>query len=383
MTASALQDFTPSKSHWQIPAQYRLPFVKPRIPALHRLEKYFELSREFGYFSNFGPVSYHFENALASYFPARRAITSSNCTVGLSAALVALRVTGSVLIPAFTFAATASAVHAAGLEPLFGDVDPITGVLRAECVEAATRNSGCGAVIAVRPYGLWSDLSDVAAACTKAGVPLIVDGAAALGVTPQVIKRFAVPNSFEAFSLHSTKPFGIGEGGLVVVPPYIEDDVRSALNFGLWADGSLPRGSGFNGKMDELSASMACAVLEDMPVRALQRQRFAALLNKGARRRGLETFCLPGSEEIAPWQCFPVRLPEGMNPEAIVAAAGRSGLQIRRYYYPLGPVPLSAERFPVASRLSDSTVCLPVYEGADAGLVDEVWGIFEEAIARQ
>ncbi|UVH59780.1 DegT/DnrJ/EryC1/StrS family aminotransferase [Variovorax paradoxus] len=373
----------PSFSHWEIPSQYKYPFVKPKLPALGRLEKYFEKSRQAGYFSNFGPVSYCFEEALKSYFPGRQPITCANCTVGLSAALVALRVQGAVLVPAFTFAATASAVRAAGLDVVLGDIDPRTGVLDADGVEDAVQNKGCRAVIAVRPYGIWSDLSPLEMACRKSGVPLIVDGAAALGVTKEVISDYSLPDSIEVFSLHSTKPFGVGEGGLIVAPARYEDDLRSALNFGLWADGRIPRGSGFNGKMDELTASMACATLEDIPARIKERQDYAAKLNRFSMKHGLVTFCAEGSERIAPWQCFPIRLPKEKSADRVVALCATSGLQVRRYYHPLGPIATDAESFPAAAFLSDNTVCLPVYDDCEPDTAEKVWEIFWKAVSQK
>ena len=366
--------------HWAVPQRFRYPFVKPRVPSLQRLEKYFEVSRKYGFFSNFGPIATKFERLQNLDFQDKRSVTAANCTVGLSAALLALGVRGSVLVPAFTFAATSSAVRAAGLDIVLGDVDSRTGVLRAENIDRLVREGRCEAVIAVRPYGIWSDLADVSQACVRAGIPLIVDGAAALGVTRDIVHRFTVPDSIEVFSLHSTKPFGVGEGGLIVAPARFEDDLRSALNFGLWTDGHIPRGTGFNGKMDELTSAMACTVLEDIPQRIEERQACAAKFNAWAEQDRLETFCKPGAEDIAPWQCFPVRLPFGKDAQRVVASCANAGLQVRRYYHPAGPVAVEENLFPTSSQLSNRTVCLPIYDGPDAELAHEIWPIFRSAV---
>ena len=371
-----------AREHWAVPERFTYPFVKPRLPSLQRLEKYFDISRKYGFFSNFGPIATKFENLQNLDFREKRSVAAANCTVGLSAALMALGVRGPVLVPAFTFAATYSAVRATGLAVVLGDVDSRTGVLRADSVDRLARAGRCGAVIAVRPYGIWSDLSDVSQACARAGIPLIVDGAAALGVTRDVVHRFTVPNSIEVFSLHATKPFGVGEGGLIVAPARFEDDLRSSLNFGLWADGKVPRGTGFNGKMDELTSAMACTVLEDIPQRIGERQACAARFNAWAGEDRLETFCKPGDEDVAPWQCFPVRLPPGKNPDRVVAACANAGLQIRRYYHPVGPAAIEEHLFPASSQLSGRTVCLPVYDGPDAELAQEIWSIFRNAVRR-
>lgn len=147
---------------WMLNQSLRFPFVKPRIPTLDRVAPFFQPAVDAGYYSNFGPVSTAFETDLEAMLPAHKvAVACSNCTVGLSAALLALRIEGQVLIPAFTFQATASAVTGAGLHAIIGDIDPDTGVLAVEAIDGAARQGALGAVIAVRPYGIWSDLTNV------------------------------------------------------------------------------------------------------------------------------------------------------------------------------------------------------------------------------
>ncbi len=298
--------------------QYRFPFVRPRLPNLALVEEFFGAAREQGIYSNFGPNALAFEQELkAAYFAADSAVvTCANCTSGITASLIAARVAGPVIIPAFTFAATELAVRAAGLVALPADVSSTTAHLSPDTVIELARRSGADAVVAVRPYGIWSDLSALAAACSQHDLTLIIDNAAGLGVAPEVVRRFAVPGVIEVFSLHITKPFGIGEGGVILCPAAMEDDVRSALNFGLWTAGSIERGRGINGKMDELSAAMARAVLRNLPDRIRNRQAVARRYNDLNASR-YDTFCPPGMEERAAWQCFPLRLPADADAAAI------------------------------------------------------------------
>jgi dTDP-4-amino-4,6-dideoxygalactose transaminase len=220
----------------------------------------------------------------------------------------------------------------------------------------------------------------LAAACSRQSIKLVIDNAAGLGVDREVVSRLSIPGAIEVFSLHATKPFGIGEGGVVMCPPAMEDDIRSALNFGLWSAGSLERGRGINGKMDELSAAMARAVLARLPPRIAQRQKMAARYNELCSSR-LSGFSQPGAEDRAPWQCYPLRLPDGLDADLVTKTATANGLALRRYYHPSlrtgsSPAP------PNAHALGERMVCLPIYDDPAAiETADEIWALFMAALS--
>ncbi|MCJ8142811.1 DegT/DnrJ/EryC1/StrS family aminotransferase [Ancylobacter sp. A5.8] len=370
----------PAKSAVPV-ASYQYPFVRPRIPRLAEIEPELDVSRSSGFFTNFAPASLRLEQAVEqSFLSGSCAVTAGNCTAALTAALIATRRKGPVLVPAFTFPATVSAVRGAGLAPIVGDVDPMTGVLDPGALDHCIRTHGCDAVIVVRPYGIWSDLGELAEICRRAGVVLIIDNAAGLGVAREVVARFAVEDAIEAFSLHATKPFGVGEGGLISCPSPLVANIRSALNFGLWMLGDLKPGEGINGKMDDVTAAMAIVVGRHLPARIRERQRMAALYNRWALKAGLETFVAPGEEGLSPWQCFALRLPEGVSAAGISAHCAAAGLSVRRYYHP--PVSLSSVREPIrnAERLSERALCLPVYDGEDVASAGDIWAIFIEGV---
>jgi len=365
----------------RLEAPLRFPFVRPRLAELDAVEREFVRARTNNFYSNFGPSSLHFERLVeAAYLPGMSAVACANCTIGLSAALIARKVKRAVLCPAFTFPATVSAVRGAGLRAIVGDVDPVTGILDAERAEELIVRHDVGAVIAVRPYGIWSDISALGQLCERHGIPLIVDNAAGIGVGREIVERFGVPGAIELFSLHATKPFGVGEGGLAAVPPTLQHNLRSALNFGLWALGDLKPGEGLNGKMDELTASMAIAVFHEFAPRLVLRQAMAARYNVLAGQAGLSTFIAPGEEVNSPWQCFALRLPEGVEAETVAQLCRDAGLLVRRYYYPPVGLGLGSDDVAVATALAARTVCLPVYDGAELAEAEEIWDIFTGAV---
>src|SRR5207248_1648525 len=133
-------------------------------------------------FSNFGPVVVRLEDELTrKYGNGRRAVLVASGTAGLVAALVALDVQGPVVVPAFTFPATAQAVLQAGCTPVFCDVAAETWELDPEALEHLLRTEKVAAVLHVRSFGFCRDLGGVEAIARRYGVPLLVDSAAALG----------------------------------------------------------------------------------------------------------------------------------------------------------------------------------------------------------
>jgi dTDP-4-amino-4,6-dideoxygalactose transaminase len=367
----------PKPDAWRVNRALRFPFVKPRMPSMKRVETLFGPAVDAGYFSNFGPVSIAFERDVEAFLPEGTcAVACANCTTGLSAALMALGVTGSVLVPAFTFQATLSAVRGAGLNFIVADVDPDHGMLTPEAVVDAVERRGCDAVILVRPFGIWFDISPVADICRDLGVPLVIDNAAGFGISDDIRASYDVPDAVQVFSLHATKPLGIGEGGVIQAPALLQGRLRAALNFGFAHGVGAGEISGLNGKMPELAAAVARAALEGFPQRLRQRQAVAAFYADAAQRAKLEPFCADPTH--SPWQSFPVRLGPHVSAQAVVAHALEDGLQVRRYYAPLAGVP----PLPLASALSRQMICLPVYDGDDADHADEIWAIFARALTR-
>jgi len=347
------------------------PFVKPRLPSLDKLKPYFSLSEASGYYANGGPLLAELESRIQSlWMPSHSVLACSSATAGLTAAVTSISRSGSILVPGFTFPATASAVHASGLGCELGDVCPDTGMLTPEAIMAAP--SKCSGVIVVIPYGYCFDISKQAQACRDRNLPLIVDAAAALGVSAEVLNKSLPEESISVFSLHATKPFGIGEGGIIRAPKSKESFLRSALNFGFGRDDTGSGRYGFNGKLDELRAAMALAVMDALEPRIHCRQAVARFFLDAANKAGFETF--GQKAESSAWQCFPVRLPDTGIADAVVESCVAQGLHARRYYHPV----ISKANLPISRDLSTRTVCLPIYDDEETALNEAktVWTIF-------
>lgn len=357
----------------------KLRYIRPLIPEPREWLPYLEPAYELKHYTNFGPVNARFEDALGRTFAApRKAVTTTNATVGLVAALQSLCVRGRVVIPSFTFPATAQAVLMAGCTPVFCDCNAISLGLEPEALKAILASETISAVIHVRAFGFNYPLAEVERLTRAHGIPLIVDAASALGLEAGEKTRVGAAGTMEVFSLHATKVFGIGEGGVVFVDPDFEDTFRRTTNFSL--DGPEVLDVGTNGKLSEFHAAIGLKVLEMLPEFVRHRRQVA--------RRYHEILCgLPGVQrcwpaEIAPWQCYPVLCSTDVDVSEVIARAADGGVELRRYYY----LPLHRTRafsafgttdLPITDVLANGMLCLPVYSDMSDREQEQVLDVVE------
>ncbi len=256
-----------------------VPLTRPEPPRLSEAGDALRAIEQSGWFSNFGPVNGRFEAALLDQMFGGQGgcLTVCNATIGLMLAIrhaVGWRadpVAASAgrryaLMPSFTFAAAAQAALWCGLTPLFCDVDP-TDWAASAAAEAALLARHVGEVAVVVPYAAFGyaiDLGRYEAMTRRHGVPVVVDAAASLGTIQADGRGFGAGFAGSVvFSMHATKSFAVGEGGLI----YSADrralaELRTMSNFGFGA----PREAtmiGLNGKLSEVAALLGERRLRD------------------------------------------------------------------------------------------------------------------------
>ncbi|RDJ25408.1 hypothetical protein DWF00_15570 [Bosea caraganae] len=344
-------------------------FIEPRLPPVSAYLELFQQIYDSGTFSNFGPVSRRFEaQILAKYGDANECcVAAANATAGLSAALIAANVKGDVLVPAFTFPASSGAVRAANLRPVIADVDEKTWALSVEIIARHCEASLPAAVMLVSPFGINHGFDEEIAFCLARGIAVVIDNAAGLGVPRK--PRCTDLNLFEVFSLHATKAFAVGEGGLIFGHAERLQDIQSALNFGLGRGYQSKVNWGFNGKLSEFQAAIGLAQLDIIDEAVRYRQEFAA-----AYLARLPTI-LPGSASSSPWQCFPYLLSSKSAADQLEQRAAMAGIELRRYYRPSlsnWPEIDTAHACPVSESLADRMCALPVRATNDLAKRQEI-----------
>lgn len=363
----------------------RVPFIKPSFPSPAEWVPNLKRSYRAGRFSNFGPVHQRFEAALGRRYAraGREAVLVSSGTAGLTAVLLALGIRGRVAIPAFTFPATAQAVLLAGCVPAFCDVDPDTWEMNEEHLRTVSSRVRLAAIMPVRAFGFARDLSWAKRCGRTFRVPVVIDSAAGLGGTLVDGEPVGNQGDAEVFSLHVTKPFGIGEGGVVFCASALASRVRRVINFSLSHDDVISRG--LNGKMSEMSAAVGLAVLHRINRFIANRRTYVRRYQEGLAGATAERkIQLPVAAGRFPAQCFPLKFNgDARAAQRLIGRAREEGVELRRYYFPALHLTRAFRRYaqgrlPVTEALAGRIVCLPVHSVMEERMVGRVVQVLNE-----
>lgn len=212
--------------------------------------------------TNNGPMVQEFEQRIAAHLGVKHCVAMCNGTIALEIAIRALGLEGEVIIPSWTFVATAHALYWQGITPVFADIDPATHNLDPAAVRRMITPRTTG-IIGVHLWGRAAPIDELQAIADEHGIKLMFDAAHAFGSSykGQSIGRFG---ACEVFSFHATKAFNTMEGGAVTTD---DDDLAEALrlmrNFGFKGYDNVIH-PGTNGKMIEVCAAMGLANLESI-----------------------------------------------------------------------------------------------------------------------
>lgn len=212
--------------------------------------------------TNAGEYVTKFEEELARRSEVKHCIAMCNATIGLEIAIRALELTGEVIIPSFTFIATAHALQWQGIKPVFCDIDPLTHSIDPRRVEELITKD-TSAIIGVHLWGRPCDIEGLTEIATRRGLKLIFDSAHAFGCSyrGRMIGGFG---DAEVFSFHATKFLNSLEGGAVVTnDDELAQRMRLMKNFGFTNYDKIDY-IGTNGKMNEISAAMGLTNLDSL-----------------------------------------------------------------------------------------------------------------------
>ena len=234
-------------------------------PNIGDRERFMQLAGEMfdrRWLSNSGPLVVEFERRIADYLGARHCIAMCNGTIALEIAIRALGMTGEVIVPSYTFVATAHALHWQGITPVFADIDPHTHNLDPAAVRRMITPRTTG-IIGVHLWGRAAPVEELQAIADEHGLQLMFDAAHAFGCSHagQMIGNFG---RAEVLSFHATKFFNTFEGGAVVTnDDELAETMRLMRNFGFAGFDNVIH-PGTNGKMIEVCAAMGLTNLDYM-----------------------------------------------------------------------------------------------------------------------
>jgi dTDP-4-amino-4,6-dideoxy-D-glucose transaminase len=343
--------------------------TRPVLPPLEEFLPYLEEIWASRWLTNAGPFHQRFEAELAAHLGIEHVALVSNGTLGLVVALQALHIAGEVITTPYSFVATAHSLLWNNLKPVFVDIDPDSCNLDPAKIEAAITPQTT-AIMPVHCYGTPCDVDGIQHIADTHGLKVIYDAAHAFAVRDkgESILKYG---DLSVLSFHATKVFNTFEGGAIVCPDAkMKQRIDYLKNFG-FADEVTVTAPGINAKMNEFQSALGLLQLKHLPAAIEGRKRVAEAYRKGlAGVPGIR--CLDTRPDVTPnYSYFPILVGPDykLSRDGLYRRLREAGIYSRRYFYPLiSNMPMykalpsaAATNLPVANRIADEVLCLPIY----------------------
>ncbi len=311
-----------------------IAITKPTIPATKRIMSRYREVFNSGIITNAKYVK-EFEANVAEYVGVKNVICVSSCTCGLMLVLKSLNLKGEVIIPSFTFHATAHAVVWNNLTPVFVDCDKETFNISVSDVEKAI-NKNTAAILATHVFGNPANIVALENVAKKNGLPLIFDAAHGFGSRYKG-KPIGGFGTAEVFSLSPTKLLTSAEGGIIATNnDELAKKLRVARNYG--DNGSYDcEFSGFNSRMSELNAILGIESLKDLNKNVLRRKKMVELYKKELKNIPGISFQKIEQGNQSSYKDFSIIVDEkefGIDRDLLAEYLIKENIVVKKYFYP-------------------------------------------------
>lgn len=362
----------------------KITVTSPLLPSLEEFIPYLEDIWKRKWLTNNGYYHQELENALCKYLKVPYISLFTNGTLPLITALQALRISGEVITTPFSFVATTHSIWWNGIRPVFVDIDPETCNIDPEKIEAAITPKTT-AIMPVHVYGKPCDTDRIQEIADKYGLKVIYDAAHAFGVE---VNGESILNAgdMSTLSFHATKVYNTIEGGALVC-----HDEKTKLridylkNFGFAGETTVVA-PGINSKMDEVRSAYGLLNLKQVNT-AIEARRQVAIRYREALKdvEGISFF-----EDISGvkhnYSYFPIFIDAekyGMSRDELYFRMKERNVLGRRYFYPLisefstyrGLDSASMENLPIANKMAERVICLPMYHSLRQNDIDLIISI--------
>ena len=344
--------------------------TSPLLPNLDEFTESLKEIWESKWITNNGQFHQKLEAALAEYLKVPYVSLFTNGTLPLLTALQALRITGEVITTPYSFVATTHALWWNGIKPVFVDIDPSTGNIDPQKIEAAI-TPRTTAILPVHVYGKPCDTEAIQSIADKYGLKVIYDAAHAFGVEVNG-ESLLNAGDMSTLSFHATKVFNTIEGGAMVMhDEKTKQRIDYLKNFG-FANEIEVVGPGINSKMDEIRSAYGLLNLKQVDSAIAARQKVAVAYREALRNVDGISFWddMPGVRHN--YSYFPIFVDAekyGMTRDELYMKMKDQGVWGRRYFYPLisefstyrGLESSRSENLPNAHMMADTVICLPMH----------------------
>lgn len=384
-------------------------------PLLPNLDEFHELLKQIWdskWITNNGQFHKKLEAALKQYLGVNEVSLFTNGTLPLLTALQALRITGEVITTPYSFVATTHSIWWAGCKPVFVDIDPRTGNLDPEKIEAAITPKTT-AIMPVHCYGKPCDVRRIKEIADTYGLKVIYDAAhafaleipkneedynVAFGKSPAhggaedcKVETESILNwgDMSTLSFHATKVYNTIEGGAMIMPnAETKKRIDYLKNFGFAGETTIV-GPGINSKVDEMRSAYGLLNLKQVDSAIAARRQVAIKYSEALRGMEGVTFFddMPGVKHN--YSYFPIFIDEkqfGMSRDELYFKMKEANVLGRRYFYPLisefstyrGLESANPANLPNAHKMADSVICLPMHHALSDSDIERVLGFFKK-----
>ena len=355
--------------------------TSPLLPNLDEFTESLKEIWESKWITNNGQFHQKLEAALAEYLKVPYVSLFTNGTLPLLTALQALRITGEVITTPYSFVATTHALWWNGIKPVFVDIDPSTGNIDPQKIEAAI-TPRTTAILPVHVYGKPCDTEAIQAIADKYGLKVIYDAAHAFGVEVNG-ESLLNAGDMSTLSFHATKVFNTIEGGAMVMhDEKTKQRIDYLKNFG-FANEVEVVGPGINSKMDEIRSAYGLLNLKQVDAAIAARQKVAVAYRDALRNVDGISFWddMPGVRHN--YSYFPIFVDAekyGMTRDELYMKMKDQGVWGRRYFYPLisefstyrGLESSCPENLPNAHMMADTVICLPMHHALNEKEINRI-----------
>jgi dTDP-4-amino-4,6-dideoxygalactose transaminase len=343
------------------------------------------------WFSNNGPYVKEFEKKLSEFFNVKNCIATCNGTIGLEIAVKALQFKGEVIVPAFTFIASAHALQWEEITPVFCDINPLTHTIDPEMIERMITPRTTG-IIGAHLWGRACDIERIERIAHAYSLKVIYDAAHAFGCTYKN-KMIGGFGNAEIFSFHATKFFNTFEGGAIATnDDALAEQIRLMKNFG-FKDFDEVISIGVNGKMNEISAAMGITGLESLEEFIQTNFRNYSRYRKHLQEINGIRFMSFNDNEKQNYQYIVIEIDETLTKisrDRIIEILHKENIIARRYFFPgchqMEPYrsnfPQSHLLLPVTSNIAKKILCLPNGTAVKENDIDNICDIIKYIVSR-
>lgn len=353
--------------------QYDIPVNKPFLPPKREFDALTDGIWNRNWLTNHGPLVHEFERKLSKYLEIPYVLFVTNGTIALQLAIKSLDLQGEIITTPFSYVATTNSILWEKCTPVFADIDPKTLTISAEKVEELISEKTVG-ILATHVFGIPCDTEALAAIGKNYSIPIIYDGAHALG-TKYKKKSLLSYGSVSTLSFHATKLMHTVEGGAVCTfDKQVYLRLKQLMNFG-HIDQNEFELAGINGKNSEFHAAMGLANFNNLDTILAKRIELSQQYDFVLKDLPIERPIIPNETQYN-HAYLPIILPTEQATLACKEFLAKERIECRRYFYPslstLSYVNQKQHQTPISDSISSRILCLPLYHSLKTDDINRV-----------